>query len=954
MRRLTTFLAVAALVLGAVGTASAVTPGQANPVKIDIMGMYAHPDDEAGMIAPCGVMKDLFDQRCGVIMLTRGEGGGNAVGTETGPALGIRREAEERVAQGHTGTTNIFYVEAPDFYYNTSAPLTEYFWGHDKSLSRVVRIIRETRPDILMAHSPTGGHGNHQETGRLAWEAFYAAADPSMFPEQLTGPNALNTWQIKKLISGGSTAGTGVPGQSASPFTMPDCNTGFVPAATNLDNVVGVWTGYESSVMYLPGNPQGKPAGTFKTYAQLGSEGSASYPTQGRNFYTGTANNGCTRYAVVQSRVPFQLNSQVDEGLLYGATLPDPGGFPLGTMYYLTYDRFFNVAGQPFEVTVHAKAAPGHEYEDLSVALALPAGWTASGSGTIPFLGYGKESSATFTVTPSATAVFGRYRIAATTTWGSLSAYTNEVVSIVPAVEGRAQRIAAYLDLDGWLGRTGFYRVNRSAAVLPIGAGETISVPVNVHNWTASAQSGDVTLAMPAGFAVDAATKSYAGLAGGADTTLVFEVTNTNPALPTASTHSVSVTTTSGAGSSGETLSLNFVPGTTIPHAVAAPTLDGIAGAGEYTGASLDLSKRWEGSNCSPDGTDCGAGTYGKVTWYDDALYVFVHVVDDLAGTPVTPADCVAHWRTDSVEILLDPRGNSENTSTTFKAGIFPWTTTGAPCWERDADNYQGYGAVTAPGMDVVANVTPIDPVTHAYAGYDLEVKIDLADLPAAIGPTGNPVTDVDPVHLGFNITPYDSDTQNLQGQTRLAWSNYGGVQGDPYRWGHAYLDGYVPPAGRPTTPIDPIIDATAALSVDSPQSIYQSVHDGVPMAGLPAAPANAKLDIKSVRLEAAALAITYKANGPGRAHLFAWAGDQHVAIWGSAVTPPEPPYPPDMSGHLMGDLVVNVSSTMTQTASIPLTASQRAKLAADGTLLISWAADVNGGVQAMEVPIVP
>ena len=38
----------------------------------------------------------------------------------------------------------------------------------------------------------------------MIWEGIKAAADPTMFPEQLTGPNALSTWRVKKAFSGGS------------------------------------------------------------------------------------------------------------------------------------------------------------------------------------------------------------------------------------------------------------------------------------------------------------------------------------------------------------------------------------------------------------------------------------------------------------------------------------------------------------------------------------------------------------------------------------------------------------------------------------------------------------------------------------------------------------------------------------------------------------------------------
>src|SRR5215831_13999136 len=103
------------------------------------------------------------------------------------------------------------YLDKVDFFYNQSAPLTQYFWNHDDALRRIVRIIRMTQPDIYIGFTPTlgAGHGNHQQAGRFIWEGVKAAADPTMFPEQLTGPNALSTWQVKKAFSGGSTTGTG-------------------------------------------------------------------------------------------------------------------------------------------------------------------------------------------------------------------------------------------------------------------------------------------------------------------------------------------------------------------------------------------------------------------------------------------------------------------------------------------------------------------------------------------------------------------------------------------------------------------------------------------------------------------------------------------------------------------------------------------------------------------------
>ena len=272
--------------------------------KIDIMGIWAHPDDDAGFTTPCGVWNDLYGVRCGIIMATRGEGGSNSVGPEAGPDLGLRRENEDRTSHIRSGTVDIFNLDRVDFFYNTSAPLTAKVWDAEETLSRTVRIIRETRPEILVGSTPSlaAGHGNHQYAqGRMIWEAAAAAADPGMFPEQLTGVGAVEPWQVKKILAGGLTTGTG--GTAA-----PNCNAGFVPAATNPFTVVGTWTGYESPYVWAEGNLAGQAAGSAKTWAQVGREGGRAHPTQARTMQTALVDPTCQRYGVSQSIVPMQPN----------------------------------------------------------------------------------------------------------------------------------------------------------------------------------------------------------------------------------------------------------------------------------------------------------------------------------------------------------------------------------------------------------------------------------------------------------------------------------------------------------------------------------------------------------------------------------------------------------------------------------------------------------------------
>jgi hypothetical protein len=121
------------------GKAHATTYTASGAVKINVMGEWAHPDDDTSIVGPCGVWHDKFGVRCGIIMITRGEGGGNAVGTEIGPALGLRRENEDRSAHFRSGTVDIFNIDKVDFFFNQSAPETQFFWGHDDTLRRVTR-----------------------------------------------------------------------------------------------------------------------------------------------------------------------------------------------------------------------------------------------------------------------------------------------------------------------------------------------------------------------------------------------------------------------------------------------------------------------------------------------------------------------------------------------------------------------------------------------------------------------------------------------------------------------------------------------------------------------------------------------------------------------------------------------------------------------------------------------
>src|SRR5699024_3143227 len=146
-------------------------------VKLDVLFIGAHPDDEAGTLAALGQWNEFHDVEVGVITATRGEGGGNAVGLEEGPALGLLREVEERDAVALAGIEHVYNLDALDFYYTASPPLT-----------RIVRVVRSPSTDVtisIVTLSVEYNHRYHQQDAMYSFECFLCSGDPASFPERL-------------------------------------------------------------------------------------------------------------------------------------------------------------------------------------------------------------------------------------------------------------------------------------------------------------------------------------------------------------------------------------------------------------------------------------------------------------------------------------------------------------------------------------------------------------------------------------------------------------------------------------------------------------------------------------------------------------------------------------------------------------------------------------------------
>lgn len=158
----------------------------------------AHPDDENTALLAYLSREKLA--RVGYLSVTRGDGGQNLLGTETGDALGVIRTQELLAARRVDGAEQ-FFTRAIDFGFSKNPDETLAIWGRDSVLADMVWVIRRFRPDILITRFPTdgsGGHGHHTASAILAEEAFTAAADPARFPEQIA--RGARPWQAKRIV----------------------------------------------------------------------------------------------------------------------------------------------------------------------------------------------------------------------------------------------------------------------------------------------------------------------------------------------------------------------------------------------------------------------------------------------------------------------------------------------------------------------------------------------------------------------------------------------------------------------------------------------------------------------------------------------------------------------------------------------------------------------------------
>lgn len=170
--------------------------------KLNVLGtvlyVAAHPDDEN-----TNVISYLANERLlttGYLSLTRGDGGQNLIGPEIRDLLGLIR-TQELLAARRIDRGIQFFTRANDFGFSKNPMETFRIWNKDTILSDVVRVIRQFRPDVIIARFPPderAGHGHHTASALLAEEAISLAGNPDYQPAQV---KEFGIWTVNNLYT---------------------------------------------------------------------------------------------------------------------------------------------------------------------------------------------------------------------------------------------------------------------------------------------------------------------------------------------------------------------------------------------------------------------------------------------------------------------------------------------------------------------------------------------------------------------------------------------------------------------------------------------------------------------------------------------------------------------------------------------------------------------------------
>ncbi|MBM4063648.1 MAG: PIG-L family deacetylase, partial [Planctomycetes bacterium] len=148
-----------------------------------VLLVAAHPDDR--YVLPATWIRSCLGARVAVLLATRGGGGQNSLGPESGDAFERIRTLEAEAGCSHFGA-DVYYLDRPDCGYRRTAEEAFAEWGRDGTLRDLVRLIRTIRPDVVATtHHAEEAHGHDRALAELLPEAVALAHDPAF---STTGP----------------------------------------------------------------------------------------------------------------------------------------------------------------------------------------------------------------------------------------------------------------------------------------------------------------------------------------------------------------------------------------------------------------------------------------------------------------------------------------------------------------------------------------------------------------------------------------------------------------------------------------------------------------------------------------------------------------------------------------------------------------------------------------------
>src|SRR5271154_1974261 len=156
--------------------------------KLDVSGTFmqapAHPDDETNALFA------MFTYGMGLrsidLQNNRGDGGQNEIGPELFRDIGVLRTSELLAAHRIDGAEQ-YFTRAIDYGYSFDPEEVMNKWGRDAIIGDYVRLIRTLRPDVIVTMNIQGRGGDraHEATTVLVREAYRAAGNPALYPEQI-------------------------------------------------------------------------------------------------------------------------------------------------------------------------------------------------------------------------------------------------------------------------------------------------------------------------------------------------------------------------------------------------------------------------------------------------------------------------------------------------------------------------------------------------------------------------------------------------------------------------------------------------------------------------------------------------------------------------------------------------------------------------------------------------